>query len=68
VTQAGAPAVLVEGEQRRRIVSIEDRWRIDDEWWRDPISRTYYRVRLDDGSVRTLYHDLVADAWYAQTY
>ena len=51
----------------RAIAAIQDRWRIDDEWWREhPISRVYYEVVLDDGTLLTMYQDLVADAWYEQ--
>lgn len=51
----------------RTIVAIQDRWRIDDEWWREhPISRMYYEVVLDDGSLLTMYQDLIADEWFEQ--
>lgn len=62
------PAILVERGRRRPIAQIQDAWRIDDEWWRNPIDRRYYRVVLDDGSLRTLYHDLADDHWYEQPY
>ena len=66
--QTNRPVILVSGRQRHRIEEIQDSWRIDDEWWRAPIRRRYYRVVLDDGSLRTIYHDLGADAWYEQAY
>ncbi len=51
----------------RTIAAIQDRWRIDDEWWREhPISRMYYEVVLDDGSLLTMYQDLIADEWFEQ--
>ena len=51
----------------RTIAAIQDRWRIDDEWWREhPISRVYYEVLLDDGTLLTMFQDLLADAWYEQ--
>ncbi|CAA9550753.1 MAG: hypothetical protein AVDCRST_MAG19-792 [uncultured Thermomicrobiales bacterium] len=62
------PAALVERGRRRPVARIQDGWRIDDEWWRDPINRRYYRVMLDDGSLRTLYHNLADDRWYEQSY
>jgi hypothetical protein len=62
------PALLVERGRRRPIAQIQDAWRIDDEWWRDPINRRYYRVVLDDGSLRTLFHDPADDRWYEQPY
>ncbi len=51
----------------RTIVSIQDCWRIDDEWWREhAVSRLYYELVLDDGTLLTIYHDLVAQLWFEQ--
>jgi hypothetical protein len=51
----------------RSIASIQDRWRIDDEWWREhPVSRMYYAVVLDDGTLLTMYQDLLANVWFEQ--
>jgi hypothetical protein len=51
----------------RSIAAIQDHWRIDDEWWREhTISRIYFELLLDDGTLLTVYHDLVADAWFEQ--
>jgi hypothetical protein len=57
------------GWQQPRVVRrIQDRWRIDEEWWRDqPISRLYHRVLLADGTLWTIYHDLLTDAWFEQS-
>jgi hypothetical protein len=51
-----------------RIVRIQDVWCIDDEWWRDPIARRYYQVVIESGALRTIYHDLIANAWFEQRY
>jgi hypothetical protein len=58
---------LVEGG-RQRVLKIEDAWDVDDEWWRERIARRYYRVRLEDGGVRTVYRDEGGDEWFAQRY
>jgi hypothetical protein len=51
----------------RRVAKVQDRWRIDDEWWREqPLSRMYYVLRLEDETVVTVYHDMVKDRWYEQ--
>jgi hypothetical protein len=65
---SGGPAVLVERGERRPVAAVRDRWRIEDEWWREPISRRYYQVVLDDGTVRTLYRDAIGDRWFEQAY
>lgn len=64
----GIPVALIDGANRHRIERVQDRWHVDDEWWREPIQRRYYRVALDTGSIRTLYHDQVADSWFEQRY
>lgn len=51
----------------RSIAAVQDCWRIDDEWWREhPVSRMYYAVVLDDGTLLSMYHDLVGDSWFEQ--
>jgi hypothetical protein len=64
----GLPRVVGDGMGRRRVEAILDVWRIDDEWWRSPISRRYFLVALDDGVPWTIFHDLIGGAWYAQRY
>ena len=52
-----------------RVTTIEDQWEIDEEWWRTrPVSRTYYRVLLEDGQSLTLYRDMLNGRWYRQRY
>ncbi len=58
--------VRLPGKPARRVEVVRERWRIDDEWWREPISREYMAVVLDDGRMITLYHDLADGSWYAQ--
>jgi hypothetical protein len=51
----------------RTIAAIQDRWRIDDEWWREHrVARMYYDVVLDDGTMLTIYQDLASDSWFEQ--
>ena len=58
--------VRLAGKPARTVEAVRERWRIDDEWWRQPISREYRVVVLDDGRNITLYHDLLEGNWYAQ--
>ncbi len=52
---------------RRQVLQVLDTWRIEDEWWRKrPVSRLYYRVLLEDGTVTGLFKDLVGGDWYSQ--
>ena len=65
-------SVVFEGE-RRAVEAVQDRWRIDDEWWREtPVSRMYYELRLEGDRVITVYRDLhetrPGGAWWLQRY
>ena len=69
IDEQGVPVAV----QRRpwprplQVQGIQDRWRIDDEWWRDrPIARLYYTLLLPYLPPLTLYHDRYADAWFEQ--
>ena len=53
--------------RRREVLEVLDTWRIDDEWWRkQSVSRLYYRVVLEDGTMTGLFKDLISDQWYQQ--
>ena len=69
IDDRGCPSsVVIEGAMRA-VTSLQDRWRIDDEWWREPpVSRLYYALQLEGDRVVTVYQDLVGDAWWLQRY
>ncbi len=55
--------------RRQTVAAVNDRWRIDDEWWRrEPVSRLYYAVLLTSGQRLVLYKDLTNNCWYRQSY
>lgn len=68
IVAEGRPSALVDGAEPITIDDILDRWAVDDEWWRAPIRRRYYRVLVASGAVRTIYHDVVHDGWFEQAY
>ncbi len=50
-----------------KVVSIDNTWKIDEEWWREkPIVRLYYQVTTEDGRRITLFRDLTTGEWYQQ--
>jgi hypothetical protein len=67
-TKRGFPVEIRTGRSRQRIQEIQDIWRIDDEWWREPVCRRYYRVLLGNGHLCTVYEDQMVDRWYMQGY
>jgi hypothetical protein len=67
-SDSGEPEV-VRTPLRQKICAIEDRWRIDDEWWRnEPVSRMYYAILFRSGQRLVIYKDLIQGKWYRQKY
>jgi hypothetical protein len=62
----GRPLVVYMKGRPRRVHRILDIWQIDDEWWRDPISRRYATLILDDEGAVTVYRNLLDGRWYSQ--
>ena len=68
VDKQGLPASVTHRGHLVAVRAILDTWRLDDEWWRDEISRLYYRLALADETTITVFEDLVRGGWYAQQY
>jgi hypothetical protein len=64
--KGGRPLFLHLNQRVRRVQHILEIWQVDEEWWRDPISRRYARLALDDGRIVTVYLDLLSQGWYLQ--
>ena len=64
----GEPVSVVWRGRRVAVAAVADRWRIDDEWWRTPISRLYRRLVLADDRLLTVFEDLLTGRWYVQRY
>lgn len=65
---AGRP-VAVRVPRRQAVMTVDDRWRLDDEWWRaEAVARLYYNVLLASGQRLVLYKDLITREWYSQEY
>jgi hypothetical protein len=54
------------GSRRWRVESIGEIWRVDDEWWRQPISRRYVELVLEGGKHVVLFEDLTTGQWWMQ--
>jgi hypothetical protein len=63
-TPEGRPVALQLRSRWRGVAVVQERWRIDDEWWRNTISRDYLDVVLSDGKPLTLYFDRIDQSWY----
>jgi hypothetical protein len=67
--ESGEPRVVVLERERLAVAAVQDRWRLDDEWWRErPVSRLYFSLLLEDGRTVTVYQDLIGLRWARQVY
>ncbi len=61
------PRVLKrETGNEKSVESVSENWRMDDEWWRQPIVRRYVEVVLEGGGRVVLFEDLLTGEWFAQ--
>ena len=58
----GRPAAVSDST----VEAVLENWRIDDEWWRQPIARRYYEVMLNGGGHVVLFEDFVTGGWFVQ--
>ena len=68
VDTSGAPAAVGRfgGSADGKIECINETWRIDDEWWRQTISRLYIEAMLEGGKRVVLFQDLITGNWFIQ--
>jgi hypothetical protein len=64
--RSGEPRTMCERGRCHEITGIQDSWRATRSWWREPTNRHYLRVVLGDGTLRTIFHDVIGDRWFAQ--
>lgn len=73
----GLPVTVLEVAQERAgacrggqggatVTDILETWRVDDEWWRNPVSRRYVEVALEGGGHVVLFENLVTGNWSLQ--
>ena len=48
----------------RLVERTSNRWLVETDWWREPVSRDYRRCLTRSGECVEIYHDLGTDAWH----
>ena len=61
------PATVRLKKRWHQVTAVDDLWTVDLWWMPTPITRTYYRVRREDGRQTTLFRDHNGGCWYRQT-
>jgi hypothetical protein len=64
----GMPTALIIRKKTVKVERILNMWRIDEDWWRSPISRLYLLLELQNGARLTVFQDIRSGAWYRQNY
>jgi len=63
----GMPTIVKrETGNGKRVETIGEVWRVDDEWWRQPIVRRYVEVVLEGGGRVVLFEDVITREWWVQ--
>ena len=60
----GEPVTIHRGNGRERVVSTGRRWRVNENWWRQEVSREYFQIETAGGLVAEVYHDMLSGLWY----
>ncbi len=68
IEKDGRPLSVWVRKRRVQVKEVLNMWRIDEEWWRKPISRLYFLMELENNSRVTLFKDLVGGVWYRQNW
>ena len=42
------------------------RWKVETEWWNQPVIREYWKALLNNTLLCELYHDLSSDEWFVE--
>lgn len=67
VDDDGMPRSIRTGKQWYTVNEVVDRWRLQDEWWREtPLDRMYFECLLDDGLRVVVFRNMNTGEWYSQ--
>ena len=62
----GLPTHLESAAGWQPVSRVLNRWRIDCDWWRAPVSREYWRVLLADELAIECYCDRLTGEWFVE--
>ncbi len=62
----GIPTHLESAAGWQPVTRVLNRWRIDCEWWRGPISREYWRLLIGDDLALECFCDRLTNDWFLE--
>ena len=68
VAADGRPSAIRVGKRTFKVVRVLNVWRVDEDWWREPVSRLYLSLELDSGARLTVFRDILSGLWYRQNF
>jgi hypothetical protein len=57
--------VAIRWNGRREAVEVCNRWRVDEDWWRAPIARDYFKV-VGGSWLALVYRDRLDGTWHLE--
>ena len=62
----GQPAAFKWQGRLHPVATINQQWRIEEDWWREPVERDYYKLTTQTGLLVVIFRNLSNGAWYLQ--
>lgn len=62
---AGGTPAFISGAWAGTVDPIA-RWKVETEWWDQPVVREYWKVLVNSNLLCELYHDLSLDEWFVE--
>jgi len=62
----GVPTHLESAAGWQPVTRVLNRWRIDCDWWRRPVSREYWRLLIDDELALECYCNRANAEWFVE--
>jgi hypothetical protein len=62
----GVPTHLHTAAGWQPVSRVLNRWRLECDWWRNPIAREYWRLLVEDDLALECFCDRLTNAWYVE--
>jgi hypothetical protein len=62
---AGGTPAFISGAWAGTVDPIA-RWKVETEWWDQPVVREYWKVLVNSNLLCEMYHDLSSDEWFVE--
>lgn len=57
------PLAILRGGRWSSVEEVIARWRLHQEWWKRPVERDYFRVRLSGGVICEVFREVQSGCW-----